>query len=475
MSCLVDSRALRAVIASAARVCAANTQWRLRAVFALIVVVIASASVDVAAQASRVRGAGWLEDRSRAEGPGFRLGRLELHPGFAAEIGYDSNVFLSGINQSDAGIMRMTAHLLASTLGAQRRDDEGGEGSQSSNRAISFRGGLSASMYHYFATQANTNVETDASLNLVINPDGNFQARLYDEFSRSIRPFSNGPVADTPTFAIDRNVAGLELSLGSKSKTLTGRMGYEFGFAFFEDDEFDYSNSVSHRAHLGVTWNFFPSTALFSETSFVYRDFINAGDAPAVILADNMRLSSVVGINGAVLDTFFVSLLVGYTAGFLPNNFGVLDEFESVEAGLELKWAPLSAFSVALGYRRQFLPSYTGIFRRSDRIYLRGQVVGWGAFMLGLDSSISFEETGTAVDPSLALVGFQDKRSDIRLNVKLFAEYRITDWVAITGSAGVLSDFTDFEYVSTDPSTPIVDPRGEYTAFEAFLGARIFY
>src|SRR5450432_1616003 len=35
----------------------------------------------------------WLSDRRYGEGIGVRVGNLELHPGIAAEAGYDSNYF----------------------------------------------------------------------------------------------------------------------------------------------------------------------------------------------------------------------------------------------------------------------------------------------------------------------------------------------------------------------------------------------
>src|SRR5258708_32969210 len=36
----------------------------------------------------------WLKDRRYGEGIGIRAGDLELHPGIAGEVGYDSNWFL---------------------------------------------------------------------------------------------------------------------------------------------------------------------------------------------------------------------------------------------------------------------------------------------------------------------------------------------------------------------------------------------
>src|SRR4051812_46650108 len=69
----------------------------------------------------------WLADRKHTIGPGYRVGNFELHPGFAAEFGYDSNFFLRAsqgdIQGPPAGSLRLrlTPSFSFSTLGPQRR------------------------------------------------------------------------------------------------------------------------------------------------------------------------------------------------------------------------------------------------------------------------------------------------------------------------------------------------------------------
>ncbi|MBK8593534.1 MAG: hypothetical protein IPN77_31360, partial [Sandaracinaceae bacterium] len=58
---------------------------------------------------------GWLGDRQASQGPGFQTGPLTLHMGFGAEFGYDSNVYLEDVNREDSLLMRLTAHLRATT------------------------------------------------------------------------------------------------------------------------------------------------------------------------------------------------------------------------------------------------------------------------------------------------------------------------------------------------------------------------
>src|SRR5580704_8456803 len=75
---------------------------------------LASAAVAVALLAPRAAGAQpqltagadapqWLKDRQYNEGIGIRTGDLELHPGIAGEVGYDSNYFYRSDKTSPAG------------------------------------------------------------------------------------------------------------------------------------------------------------------------------------------------------------------------------------------------------------------------------------------------------------------------------------------------------------------------------------
>src|SRR4051812_16273266 len=69
----------------------------------------------------------WLADRRYTVGPGYRVGNFELHPGFAAEFGYDSNFFLLAGQGDAAGAprgalrLRLTPSFSFSSLGPQRR------------------------------------------------------------------------------------------------------------------------------------------------------------------------------------------------------------------------------------------------------------------------------------------------------------------------------------------------------------------
>src|SRR4051794_40154995 len=108
-----------------------------RVLFSAVVCAIALGSASAAAQDQA-----WLKDRKYTEGPGFRAGDFELHPGAAVEFGYDSNYLRRGSNDLGSGPvgalrLRITPSLSVSTLGSQRKETGGPAPS------VEFRGGIS--------------------------------------------------------------------------------------------------------------------------------------------------------------------------------------------------------------------------------------------------------------------------------------------------------------------------------------------
>lgn len=420
-----------------------------------------------------------MADRSRREGPGLRVGNLELHPGLGIEAGYDTNVFYedgdSFIDPEGSFLLRLTGHLDVSTMTQPRREEgDASEGDGGSGRKLDFRGGVAASYYHFFIDEARDNVALDAYLAATINPTGRFSVFLHDEFGRTIRPFVDRGGAmrsgEVPTYARDRNVAGAELRLQSPGGVLKGALGYDYTLDFFEDQEFDYVNSHMHTMRLQLSWRFLPQTSLISITQVHRQDYFRNSDAVSRVI-DNWRVSSRVGLNGALTRTVAFTAMVGYAGGFYDEG----DDFDNVEAAAQIKWQPRQTLNFALGYDRSFRPSFLGNFVKRDRIYLNSQLLMGGSFLLGLDLALVFAETGAVQTPSGMDLGNNATRSDIFFTANLFGEYRFTDWLALTASVGYYGDFTDFDYDPTAIGGPIPDPGGGYQKFEAWLGLRVFY
>src|ERR1041384_4737209 len=110
----------------------------LSAIFVLSAAVVCSVP-------ARAQSQPWLEDRRVGGGIGLRTGNLELHPGVAGEVGYDTNFYQSAgkvtpagqvtagipgstgyFNEPEVGVMRfrVTPSLTLKTLGPQRTEGD---------------------------------------------------------------------------------------------------------------------------------------------------------------------------------------------------------------------------------------------------------------------------------------------------------------------------------------------------------------
>lgn len=406
---------------------------------------------------------GWLEDRDRAEGPGFRLGDLEVHPGIGVEGGFDSNVHLSSDDASvdpvqNSGILRVTPHIFLSTLSGDRAGGEPG--------LIDFRTGLSASLYEYFSTDQPTNVEVVADLQLGINRGRPFGVVLFGEYERRIRPFTEDGAIDN-NYSRDELEAGALLEMQTKGGVLKGRLGYTFHLDIFEGTSFDFANSLQHELEAGLSFSFLPSTALLYDAHLYLHNY-NGTSASPTELSDNVRVRSRVGINGAITDSFSFLAMVGYTAGF----YDLGDEFDTIVAQLQADFKLASNFSMGLGYDRDAYRSFVGGFYYRDRITASMRAMVSGAFLLSLQLSAGHYDFGqTFTDGLGGTVGNSFDRTDWRFDATLFAEYRLTNYLGINARLGYGGRFTDYEYVT---GTLALDPAA-YNRFSAWAGVRVFY
>ncbi|MFW6067494.1 MAG: hypothetical protein ACOC97_04090 [Myxococcota bacterium] len=425
------------------------------------------------------RAQGWLADRERAEGPGFRVGNLELHPGVGVEAGYDSNVFLEEENTSSSAILRTTAHLMLSTLGQERREEGEAERDEEQPRGgkVAFRGGLNFSHYHFFATPVRDNVGGDLSLDLAINPNGPFTVRIYDTLGRTVRPFTDRAGDARLKWGRNFNRAGIDFALGSKSGVLRGNLGYAIDLDFFDEQTFRYANSLTHRVNAGADWKFLPSTALLYRLNIRYRDYFDfsASDSPS-LLSDTLRVDTEIGVNGAITNTFSVAALIGYSAGFYENEN--LPNYEAPNGRVELRWRPRQTVRTSLGYQRDFRASFVGNTVQRNRIYAQAQITMLGALLLAPEASVTFAETDAALstEPGEPFLGNRRFRESIRMRLQLFGEYRVTNWLALNATVAYSADFTDYEFTEDVVMGGVLpDPGAAWRKFEVFGGVRIFY
>jgi hypothetical protein len=409
-------------------------------------------------------------DRAQSEGPGFKAGRLVLHPGLSLEGGYDSNVFLQKNNVEDSFILRLTGYLDVATEPPQRQS--GGESNKPETQKIEFRGGVGVSYYQYFNGRVAPNAAADAHIDFGYNPSAVFSLQVRDIFTRTIRPFTNAnvPTGTATSYGRNRNTASLDLVGRSKSKVLEGRLGYTNAIEFFDAAEFQYGNNMTHRVPASLSWSFFPSSALVWDAEYINQQFDQDQVATATtLLSDNNRIRTTVGYNGALTERFSMTAAVGYTAGF----YTLASDFDGAIARVDARWRPRPTISFMAGYEHDYRPSFIGNFTRLHRLFVDTRFTLSGALLLGIKGWVSFDKSGLALNPDGSLLDPENpNREDIRVFVGIFGEYRFKAWLAMFAQVGYLADFTDFEYFGTDP---LLDPAAGYQRFDAWLGLRVFY
>jgi hypothetical protein len=437
---------------------------RLELALALLAV-LSAASLPATADA---QGSG----RPGNEGPGFKVGRLVLHPGLSLEGGYDSNVFLQNSNEEDSFILRIEGYLDVATEGSERRAQ--GDTKATEPQKIQFRGGLGARYYHYFIDRVPDNVGADAHVDFSYNPSKVFSLQVRDIFRRTVRPFSNPNTAQgsTISYGFNHNAASLDLVGRSKSQVLEGRVGYTNGIEFFDASVYQYGNNMTHRVPASLSWLFFPTSALVWTFDYANQQFQNPDEilTSPTLLSENNRVSNLIGYNGAITERFSLTAMIGYAAGF----YKIGEDFDDVIARVEARWRPRPTISLLAGYRRDIRPSFIGNFTTINRLEATARFTLGGALQLGVTSWVSFDKSGLALTPDGTLLGTEPNREDIRFYAGLFGEHRFKAWLALFGKVGYLADFTDFEYLGP-PTAPLLDPTANYQRFEAWLGIRVFY
>jgi hypothetical protein len=444
----------------------------------------------VVASPATVRAQEWLADRARAEGPGFRLGDFELHPGVGVEVGYDSNLYATdGRGMApvvDTGILRATAHVMVATRGAQRRMEgeggggapgEGGAGAGDVQPTVAFRGGLTGAFYYFFADPDRTNVELDSSLALQILPGRPFSISIADNFGRSVRPFAPN-TSTTASYARIRNDAALQLNFATPGDVLRVGAGYDFALDFFEDSLFQYGNNFRHNITLSEHFRFLPETAIVHDTTVSVLDYFSGTSGAPVAINDGVLLRSRVGLNGAITTNFSVVGMVGYGAGFYSSSPALPNydmEYESVIAQAEARWQISPSMRLVFGYDRDFQPSVLGNFFRRDRGYANYQVLFDRSLLIGANASFGYYEFGAIVRPDGSLAGTSTQRGDFRLIASVFGEYRFTDWLGVNATLQYTGNFTDFQYLVDSLGMASFLEPAQFSKFEAWGGVRVFY
>ncbi|WP_394820598.1 hypothetical protein [Pendulispora albinea] len=454
----------------------------------------------------------WLKDRRYQEGIGVRAGDFELHPGIAAEIGYDSNWFLrsnkSGpvapapgslvngepqVKTQDGAVLRITPSITFSTLGPQRR---AGDNPEFVKPTLTLRGGLSATYREFFGPQLlrdQRNVSAQANLRLDVLEGRPLGFAVFGGYERTIQP----NVVGNPDQSFNRNdvTGGAEIITTPGGGTLDWRWGYQLRATLFEDSAAVPYNNITHDAYTKGNWRFRPRTALQYDGSLRFRTYTSDADRASLALYDSTPVRARIGINGLVTTRFAFLGLVGWGSSFnRPGSYPEVKQYNSVIGQAELKFfltpqpgedvanASLTLSSIAVGYNRDFQPSYLGAHYGSDRGYAKVQYMFAGRLLLSLEGGVGalsypdiyFPREGTTA-PNRAHEAF----TDIRADGTLFGEYRFSNSFGLNTTLRYTANFSDTQLPASAVPTPGGTNSGQlydmnFRRFEAFLGVRWF-
>jgi hypothetical protein len=440
----------------------------------------------------------WLQDRRYGEGIGIQTGNFELHPGLAAEFGYDTNFFQRADSEDveDAFRLRVTPSLTLSTL-SQRRAGSAPLGAppllaMSARLFFSYSEVLGSDQ-----VSEQRNFDAGIGARADIAPQRPFGADIYADYLRSGQP-SNSPVLDQ---AFDRgNVrGGAGVSWRPGGGLFDWRLGYELAYAYFEEDPFDELNNFQHNVLTRGRWRFLPRTALQYDARYSMVRYQTNRLQP-----DGDFIEARVGLSGLVTSQIAFLALVGWNSSFYeaaPVSAAAAGDgrvtsdaqnYDGYVAHGEVKFflspaptadsVPVGLSSIAAGYQRDFSNSYLGSFYIRDRGYLALNYFLGGVFLAQLEGGV-----GAYQFPRINSLNGPFEQA--RIDTKLFAEYRLSDTFGLNTTltydqaighgpnepeAGVVPTSRAREGVIVS-DTPRVYDDLEFKRFQAFVGVRLFW
>ncbi|MGC4065401.1 MAG: hypothetical protein QM784_12285 [Polyangiaceae bacterium] len=435
------------------------------------------------------QGRPWVSDRGYGEGMGYRTGDLELHPGVAGEVGYDSNYFQrsgdGGANSPDSPIssalrFRLTPSLTLSTLSPQRRL---GDAATSVPPTLNFRAGVFASYNELVGLSGDDDFSKqrhlDGGANVLFDilPQRPVGADVSGNFTRMVQP-SNDPAAIS-AWNRDSVTLGAGVTWRPGGGLFDWRLGYGLLYNYFEQSAYQNLNNISHAVESRGRWKFLPRTAAIfdARSSWLYY-------GQNALRNDGQNVQARLGINGLVTNHFALLAMVGWGATYYqPTAQPVLANFDSIIGQGELKWyilpqpklqpgaATVGLSSIALGYLRDFTNSYLADYYRRDRIYVSASYFVGGRYLVDLQGGYSriahpeFVRNGVTGGP------FTENRVD----VQLFTEYRTSDTFGVNATLRYDASLTN-DVLVTPPANgaPGVTDHLAFSRFTGWLGARWF-
>ncbi|HEX2731795.1 MAG TPA: hypothetical protein VHM70_09325 [Polyangiaceae bacterium] len=429
----------------------------------------------------------WLQDRRETQGAGIRAGNLELHPGVAAELGYDSNFFLAAGTSGEPTIptvrLRITPSLSLSTLGQQRTTatDTGPDDVPPEPPKARFRSTLALSYDKLFATRdqyssdvnSRSYVGADLNAGVDILPERPWGVGLTAGYTRIDQPYNSpGQLAlDHSTYA-----GGGDLRWRPGGGLLEWHWAYNARLTNYDDPAYAL-DTVVHGLQTRGVWRFLPRTGLFyqGDVGFVVHRSLDAR------VPDSTPVASQLGVNGLITSSIGALLMGGWKSIFTtPYPNGVQEEFDNPIGRAELTWfigaagqadptaANVGFSTLKLGAFHDGFTSDLANYYKIDKGYLELSAMLAGVVYLQASAGVASVRHSTPrnADGRPLIKG---TLRELRQDVGLYGEYRVMKSFAL---------FLNSAF-SSSPRNNVVSLVGgtdalKYTRFTVLVGARWF-
>lgn len=437
----------------------------------------------------------WVEDPDVGAGEGFVLGELELHPSFAAELGYDSNYLRRGTGDLDENgdqlpiietlRLRLTPSLRINTKAVRR--------SETARPLYRFKlNSVASAGYSIFIPLEETD-EFDGRSRIGGGVGAGFE--LFPEHvvtwdvSAAYRHTVDPSSVATGDFDFDRHTlaAGTGVTWRPGGGLFEWRLGYDFLGTYFSEGGYDAFNNHKHTVGTKGRWRFLPRTALLYDAAYRYIDYTN-DEASQNGRTDGETIRSRLGVGGLITTQIAFRVMGGWAASFYKARAGVDPQnYDGPVGNAEIKWfispkqaeTTLHLSSVALGYEHDYAHSYLGPFYTSDRGYLNFRYFLGGAVVTSLEGYLAY-----ITYPDFEVTPGGETQSDVsetRIGAKLFAEYRPASNIGINTTIAYDQNISDdeFELAPGDPAPGQEEDLSQdalrYRRFHAFIGGRVFW
>lgn len=452
----------------------------------LLLVALAAAwvghSVDAHAQA-------FLQDPRVAEGLGIKAGDWELHPGVAAEVGYDSNYFQAAGSDAappgrepiyDAWRFRVTPSISFTSHGKRAAMEGGGPAPTlklSGNAAVSYNLVIANGSQNSDQVSDQSHFAESVGLALDILPGRRVGGDVSAGFVRTVEASNE---ADIPNaFRRDTVLGGAGVIWRPGGGLFMWRLGYGVRATFFEEDAFKTMNTLHHTLTTMNRWRFLPRTQLVYKGSLGWTTYLNN---PRTV-GGGQSMDTQIGLNGLITNHWGFLGLVGWSSTFFESpNPNTSQNFDSIVGQAEVTWYPMpqpkllegerpvGLSAVSAGYHRYWGISYLGEYYQRDRGYAKIVYFFAQKFVLLLTGGLSHITRPPAYFPNgqVQYGGGGENRVDL----STFLEYRVGRAFGINLTYRYDAELTNV--VIPDAPGAATGDQLKFSRHQVFLGARWF-